>query len=143
MIVKESTVKRACSFYVSSMHFATMILPFVNKQMEEQSQIVTFFENNYTTNIELVLSRLTLKEETKKKLLEINWRDTKNVEYTQVEKALKSNLSKKNNNIIIINGNDKYINIINNHIELYIEKNHKKINKNQIKVMDFYEVRKF
>ena len=50
-----SSTQKVCSFYVSNMHFATMILPFVNRQMEEQTEIVTFFENNFTTNIELVL----------------------------------------------------------------------------------------
>ena len=142
MIVKESTVKKTCSFYVSSMHFATMILPFANKQMEEQCKIVTFFENNYTTNIELVLSKLTLKEETKKKLMEINWRETKIVEHSQIEKILKGNLFKRSKNIIIINGTDEYINTINNCLELFIEKNQKKISKELIRIMDFYEMRK-
>ena len=46
-----SSTQKLCSFYVSNMHFATMILPFVNKQIKEKTSVVTFLENNFTTNI--------------------------------------------------------------------------------------------
>lgn len=138
-----SSTQKVCSFYVSNMHFATMILPFVNRQMEEKNKIITFFENNFTTNIELVLSKLITTEERKKELLNINWKNTKGDKQLNIEKNLKINLNKKGKNIIIINGNEEYINEVNNHIEKYIEKNHKKIEVNNIKVMNFYEVREF
>ena len=41
-----SSTQKLCSFYVSNMHFATMILPFVNKQIKEKTSVVTFLENN-------------------------------------------------------------------------------------------------
>jgi len=69
---EKTNVKKVCSFYVSNMHFATMILPWTNKKNEEKTKIITFFENNFTTNIELVLSRLIITEERKKELLNIN-----------------------------------------------------------------------
>lgn len=138
-----SSAQKVCSFYVSNMHFATMILPFVNKQMEEKTKIVTFFENNFTTNIEIVLSRLTISEEDKKKLLNINWKNTNILKNLNIEKTLKNGLDKDNNNIIIVNGNEEYINITNENIDRYIEKNHKKIEKNKIKIINFYEVRDF
>ena len=85
----ESTQK-VCSFYVSNMHFATMILPFVNKQMEEKNKIITFFENNFTTNIELVLSKLITTEDRKKELLNINWKNTKADKSINIERILKT-----------------------------------------------------
>ena len=60
---ENSSTQKVCSFYVSNMHFATMILPFANKQEEEKRKIVTFFENDLTTNIELVLSTIIISEE--------------------------------------------------------------------------------
>ena len=138
-----SSTQKLCSFYVSNMHFATMILPFVNKQIEEKTFVVTFLANNFTTNIELVLSRLTIPEERKKKILNINWRDTNATKYLNIEKILKAKLMKNYNNIIIVNGNEEYINIINECIERYIEKNNKKFEKTNLKIMNFYEVRKF
>ena len=92
---KLSSTQKVCSFYVSNMHFATMILPFVNKQIVAKTNIITFFENNFTTNIELVLSRLTITEERKKELLSINWKDSKTIKYLNIEKMLKSKLSKR------------------------------------------------
>ena len=120
-----------------------MILPFVNKQVEEKTEIITFFENNFTTNIELVLSKITAQEDCKKKLLEINWKDKNVNKYSLVEKTLKNQIKKQNKTIIIINGTENYINIINELIEKYLEKNNKKIATENIKIMDFYEVREF
>ena len=83
-----SSTQKLCSFYVSNMHFATMILPFVNKQIKEKTSVVTFLENNFTTNIELVLSRLTISDEVKKEILKINWKDTNATKYLNIEKIL-------------------------------------------------------
>lgn len=140
MIENSSNVQKVCSFYVSNMHFATMILPFVNKQMEEKTNIITFFENSYTTNIELVLSRLTINEERKKELLEINWKRTIVVKYLNVEKVLKSSFAKNGKNLVIVNGKEEYINIVNGCIERYLQKNHKKIENSNAKIMNFFEV---
>ena len=136
-----SSTQKVCSFYVSNMHFATMILPFVNRQMEGKNKIITFFENNIITNIELVLSKLITTEERKKELLNINWKNTKVDKHSNIEKHLKTNLCKKAKHIIIVNGEEEYITAVNNYIERYIEKNHKKLELNNIKVMNFYEVR--
>ena len=136
-----SSTQKVCSFYVSNMHFATMILPFVNRQMEEQTEIVTFFENNFTTNIELVLSRLTISEERKKQFLNIDWKNTNTIKYVNIEKILKTKLNKNGKNVIIVNGNEEYINIVNDCIEKYMKKNDKKMEKDKIKIIDFYEVR--
>lgn len=140
---ENSNAQKVCSFYVSNMHFATMILPFVNKQMEQKTKIVTFFENNFTTNIELVLSKLTIKEERKKELLDINWKNTNVNKYLNIEKNLKSNLSKNENNLIIINGTEDYINTTNICIEKYLSKNSKKTSAKKVKIMNFYEVGNF
>lgn len=140
---ENSSTQKVCSFYVSNMHFATMVLPFVNKQVEEKTNLVAFFENNFTTNIELVLSRLTISEERKKELLDINWRDTNVTKYLNIEKILKNKLSRTGKNIIIINGSEEYINITNDCIERYLEKNHKKIQGKNIKIINFYEVGAF
>ncbi len=140
---ENSSTQKVCSFYVSNMHFATMILPFVNKQEEEKRKIVTFFENDFTTNIELVLSRIIILEERKKELLNINWKNTDIIKYINIEKILKTQLNKNNENIIIVNGNTDYINNVNECIERYLEKNSKKIDAKNIKIINFYEVGSF
>lgn len=138
-----SSTQKVCSFYVSNMHFATMILPFIGKQMEKKSKIITFFENNYTTNIEVILSKLITTEERKKELINVNWKNTNADKQGNIEKIFKGNYDKKNQNLIIINGSEEYINIVNKYLENYLEKNHKKFEKKQIKIINFYEVREF
>ena len=140
---KESSTQKVCSFYVSNMHFATMILPFVSKQKEEKTKIVTFFENNYTTNIELVLSKLTISEDRKKELLTLNWKDTKLSKFIDIEKILKNQIRKNEKYLIIVNGSEEYINIINECIERYFEKSKRRIDLNNVKIIDFYEVGSF
>lgn len=137
------STKKVCSFYVSNMHFATMILPFANKQLEEKTKIITFLENNFTTNIELVLSKLITSEERKKELLNINWKDTKIIKYMNIERLLKNKLENNSKNLIIVNGNEEYINDINNCIQRYFQKNYKKTGIDSVKIINFYEVRKF
>lgn len=140
---ENSSTQKVCSFYVSNIHFATMILPFVNKQIDEKINILTFFEVNFTTNIELVLSRLTIKEERKKELMNINWKDTNVTKYFNIEKILKNKLIKNEKNIIIINGSEEYIDVVNECVERFLEKNKKKNIIQNNKIMNFYEVGTF
>lgn len=58
-----------------------------------------------------------------------------------IEKILKAKLNKNGKNVIIVNGNEEYINIVNDCIEKYMKKNDKKMEKDKIKIIDFYEVR--
>ena len=132
--------KKACSFYVSNMHFATMILPFANKKIEDKTKIITFLENNFNTNIELVLSRLTIEEERKKEILNIKWKNTKLSKFTNIEKTLKNELLKNEKCLIIVNGGEEYINLLNMAIDKVLEKNNKKFVNKEIKIINFYEV---
>ena len=41
-----SNVKKVCGFYVSNTHLVTMMLPYINKQMENDIKIISFFKYN-------------------------------------------------------------------------------------------------
>ena len=45
---EKCVIKRSCSFYISDMHFATMLMPFIKKQVENKINVTTFLENNYS-----------------------------------------------------------------------------------------------
>lgn len=135
-------IKKSCSFYINDMHFATMVMPFVNRQVKNEANFITFLENNYTNNIELVLKRTVIKEEQKIKILNINWNEDKTNKYINVEKMLKEKIKKNKENIIIINGSKEYINMINNFLERFLEKNSYS-EETIIFIMDFYEVGTF
>ena len=56
-------VEKLCSFYVSDWHFATMLLPYINHQIEKQVNVITLLENNSAENIEILVKKLNLKNE--------------------------------------------------------------------------------
>ena len=107
-------MKRVCGFYVSNIHFVTMILPFINEKLKEDVVIETFFENDLKKNINNILSNLIVKDEEKKNILKINWENTKIKKYSYIENKLKKEINKNKENIILIGGKKKYIYEINN-----------------------------
>jgi len=140
---EKCAIKKSCSFYISDMHFATMLMPFIKKQIENEINVTTFLENNYSNNIELVLARTKIEEKQKKEILNINWRENKDNKYSNIEKVLKNKIIKNKENIIIINGSREYIEMENEFIKKFIEKNSKKYEGTTIFIMDFYEVGSF
>lgn len=140
---EKCVIKRSCSFYISDMHFATMLMPFIKKQVENKINVTTFLENNYSNNIELVLARMKLQEEQKKQILNINWKENKNNKYSNIDKLLKNNILKGKENVIIINGKKEYLEIINDMVRKFLDKNSKKYEDTTIFIMDFYEVGTF
>ena len=58
-----------CAFYASDYHFEMMILPYLDKKIEENNNIVIFTENNLKDTINVLVSKTNLKEEKKEKIL--------------------------------------------------------------------------
>ena len=133
--------ERVCGFYVSNMHFATMILPFINREIKEETNFITFFELNQKSNINTVLSGVVANLEDKEKIIKIDWGDTKILKISDVEKKIK-NIS-TGNNIILVCGREEYIDMVNSYINKYIDKNRKKLANLQIKIIDCFEVNSF
>jgi len=48
----KDNLKKLCSFYVSDIHFGTMILPYISKKIEEKNNVYTVFEKDKYKNIE-------------------------------------------------------------------------------------------
>ena len=67
--LKKSTEK-LCSFYVSEWHLVTMILPYINRELNEKANITTVLEKNIEENIRTLISKLNLKNE--REILEID-----------------------------------------------------------------------
>lgn len=138
---EKGKIEKVCGFYVSNMHFATMILPFVNKKIKEGESFQTFFEFNLKQNINTVLSGIIANIEDKEKILKINWEDSRIYKYADFEKNLKTITD--GNNIFLTCGTEEYIDMINANIEKYIEKNSKKLHSTSIKIINFFEVENF
>ena len=141
MDIQEERVIKLCSFYVSDWHLVTMLLPYINRQINEETKVVTILENSIEENIKTLVSRLHLKNE--EKVLAINWNKKDGNKYKEVEKLINGNIG--NNIFIIVNGNKEYIDNVDKNIKKYIEENKDKLEKTntKMKIADCYEIVEF
>ena len=134
--------EKLCSFYVSEWHLVTMILPYINKELNEKANIITVLEKDIEENIKLLLSKLSLKNE--EKILEIDWKANQKVKYLELDQKLKRVIKNQNNcNTIFVSGTKEYIDLVNQYIEKWIRENRENLKNNKIKIISCYEVSEF
>lgn len=138
---KSNSIKKVCGFYVSSVHLVTMLLPYLNKQIEEQIEVIPFLEFDLRKNVETILSKIVLNEKNKEQILDINWKNTKVQKFTNIESTIKEKLKNEKEAIILVSGSKKYIKIVNEMIERYFNKYRN--NKKYITVINCFEVEEF
>ena len=128
MKVQKSNLTKLCSFYVSDWHLVTMLLPYINKKINEQAKIATILEKDIQENIKVLLEKLNLKN--KEKIEQINWTN-------EQRKNIFSNIENSKEIIIIVNGEKDFIKNKNEKIEKYLETH--EINK-KVKIINCFEV---
>lgn len=104
MVVKDERIEKMCSCYVSDFHLEMMLMPFINEKIEDKENIVIKTENNLEETVNILLSKMNLKEENKEKILNLGWN-------------IDNNKKIDNNSNVIIIGNKAYIGNINNQIK--------------------------
>ena len=141
MNMQKKNVLKLCSFYVSEWHLITMLLPYINKKVNEETKIATILENDIKDNVELLVQKLNLKNE--EKVLNIDWTKKDSKKYSNISKIIEGN--NENNILIIVNGNKEYIKEANENIQKYINKNKEKLEKANINItiVDCYEIVEF
>jgi len=112
MVVKDKRIEKTCCFYVSEFHLEMILVPYINERIKEKITILT--QKNLKETVEILISKMNLKEENKQKILDLGW---------NVEEDIK-----ENSNIIII-GSKEFIKNKNQEIK----------NKNAISVLDCYD----
>lgn len=138
----KNNTEKICSFYVSDWHLVTMILPYINKELNEKANIITVLEKDIKDNITTLVSKLNLKNE--KEILEIDWKKSQGRKYTELTKKF-NNLEGKNEkiNIVFVNGSKDYITSVNKNIEKLLNKNESKFKNMKFKIINCYEVTEF
>jgi hypothetical protein len=126
----KNTKEKICAFYASDYHFEMISLPYIDKKMEENDEIIILTENNLEESMKILLEKINLKKDKKEKILKLNWKNS-NLEKV---KEIQANINKEKNVIIFIKGNENYIRNINQSIEEYIPK------ANNIKIIDCYNI---
>lgn len=138
----KNCTEKICSFYVSDWHLVTMLLPYINKELNEKANIKTILEKNIQENIETLISKLNLQNE--KKILEIDWKNSQGLKYIEIDNKLEEFINEKNStNIIFINGSKNYIDFVNQNVEKWIYKNVDKVKNIKFKIVNCYEVTEF
>ena len=101
-MVVENRIEKLCCFYVSDFHLEMILLPYINKKIEENIIIKT--ERNLEETVNILVSKMNLNEKNKEKILSLGWNGEEN-----------KKIEDKSNVIII--GNKKYIENVNNQIK--------------------------
>ena len=134
---ENQNIEKLCSFYVSDWHLATMLLPYINRQVDENAKVITILEHDIQKNIKTLVQKLNLKNE--KEILEIRWTNINSKKYDDIQDLLKKEIKKTKENIILINGHRDYIEKNNANVEKWAKKSESK----KIKIINFFEVTEF
>lgn len=128
--MNKETKEKVCTFFVSDYHFEMVSLPYINKKLEEDEEIIIMTENNLEQTIQTLLANMNFKEDRKQRILSINWKDDDFTKFKQI----KQEIAKKNKMTIFIKGKENYIRNINKNIEGWINKS------SHIKIVDCYDI---
>ena len=104
MEILKNNIERLCSFYVSDWHLVTMLLPYINKQINEKANIITILESNIEENIKTLTKKLNLKNE--KEILELNWKKSNGIKYSVLQEKM-NKIEKDILNVVFINGSKR------------------------------------
>lgn len=132
--MNEKNLIKLASFYVSDWHLTTMLVPYVNRNLTEGTQIINILEEDLVKNIETLIEKLNFKD--KEKILDLNWKKIKPLNKEKIEKIVDDNIGKANVSFIVV-GTEKYIENANNLIYKTIENCE---TNNKIKVINCFNV---
>ena len=116
MITKEQDINKKCLFCVSDYHLEMILLPYIIEKKDKYKTIV-FTESNLENSINVLLTKVNLKEEDKEIIKNIDWNKNDSLKFEQIEEIKDNKLN------IIINGSYEYIKLINKKLERIINKN--------------------
>lgn len=141
MEILKNDIEKLCSFYVSDWHLVTMLLPYINKQINEKSNIITILENDIEENIKTLIKKLNLKNENN--ILNLDWKECGGIKYSTFKEKMSKLEENAVTNVIFISGKKSYIDLTNKNVKKFIQENKEKARKMKIKIIDCYEVGEF
>lgn len=134
--VEQPNIKKLCNFYVSNLHLFVMLLPFINKQINEDVEITTVFEKIEKHKFEEVVNKMNIRN--KEKLLNIDWFDSCKDTNEKIINSINSKIKKNKKVLIIIAGKEKYV--LENRNKILNNLNVKELGGVSIEIVDCYNV---
>lgn len=138
---KKILLRKTCSVFASDLHLATMILPFVNKEIEKGSIIKPILEKNISNSMKKIINNVALNSEVKNKIEKVDWTQTNIEKIKQTLEDIENILNKSNNIHLIVSGSNIFIEKVNTVIDLWAKVNLEKIENNNtiINVINCYD----
>lgn len=127
---KKILLRKTCSVYASDLHLATMIFPFVDKEIQKGAIIKPILERNILENIEKIIKNVNINEEIKNKIQDIDWLQTDIDKIKNTLGDIEGLLHKNNTIHIIVSGTNLFIEKVNKLIDLWAKMNLGLIEKN-------------
>lgn len=90
--------EKICSFYVSSSHLLTIILPYINEEIQAGKEVITILQNDFEQEVEQYLKNVKNLNIDYEKIRRIGWKKTR-----------KSMIKKYVGKDILVIGNEQYI----------------------------------
>jgi predicted Zn-dependent protease len=118
MNTKETSINKMCSFYASEFHLEMIMLPYINRKIKEGANIIIMTEKSLKETMEIVVAKVQLPKENKKKILEIDWNAN-----DCAKLKLINEINGQNETIIFVIGNENYINNVNKNLGQRIKTN--------------------
>lgn len=126
----QNTKEKICAFFASDYHFEMISLPYIEKSLEKNKQIIILTENNLENTIKTLVSNINLKEERKKEILNLDWKNNDLVKFKKIKEKTKN----EKEIIVFIKGRKNYIKNINENIENWAT------NARNLTVIDCYDI---
>lgn len=126
----QETKEKICAFYASDYHFEMISLPYIDKNLEKNKEIIVLTENNLEETMKNLISKMNLREEKKRNIFKIDW---KNDDLNKFKK-IKKDVENQKDMIIFVKGKENYIKNINKNIEKWTQE------KDNIKIIDCYDM---
>lgn len=124
----ENTNEKICAFCASDYHFEMISLPYIDRKMANDNEIIILTESDLENTVKNVLEKTNINEEKKKQILKLNWKKDDKTKLEKIKEKIEKDI------IIFVKGKEKYINNINENIEKYLPK------EKSIKIIDCYNI---
>ena len=117
MLKENESKEKMCLFFASDYHFEMITLPYINKNLKQNKDIVIVTENNLEKTVEKVIANINLQNEEKEDLENIDWNNNNSKKLRKIE-----NLNNEGKDLIVfIKGKEDYIKNMNKNIKNLIK----------------------
>ena len=127
-------LRKTCSIYASDLHFATIIFPFVSKEIESNTTIKTILERDEKENIEKIIENIGLNSQIKEKIKKIDWEASDITKIRKIFTILEEDIKVNKNVDLIVLGSNIFIEKVNKAIDIWVKNNIEKFQTDGMKL---------